>query len=177
MRIRSQMCVLAAGVIFAISEARAANITANGDCNIIVDTMINSQLVIQGDCTVLRGGAPDRPNPNIQDGQQCRCTTRKSFVRRLEAEIGRMCRGICELPGYAHAYDMLNRIVEQVPACCYAAILNDVTRADKVSCKVKLVSSTWLDMPGEDREEIISSAAQKFRENKLDVCNLISPDR
>lgn len=177
MRVRLHMRVLATVAILDCSGAHAANITSNGNCNIILNDIRDAQILIQGDCTVSGNGANEYRIPSIQGAQHCHCTTRKSFVRRLEAEIVRMCRGVCELPGYEQAHDMLNRIVRQVPVCCHRAILNDVMRANKVSCKVKLISSAWLETQKQDREEIISSAVQKFRENKIGVCNSISSDQ
>lgn len=178
MRTPLLMRIITAMTIFACTHAQATNINARGDCNIVLGDIRNSQISIHMDnCTVSRSGAPGRQNLPIQEIQSCHCTAQKTFVKRLETEIVRMCRGICERPGYDQAYDMLAKIRAQVPSCCHASILEEVMRAGEVSCKVKLVSSAWLSAPDQAREDVISLARRKFSKNKMDECNLATADQ
>lgn len=162
--------VMFAAAISINADLCMADITVNGNCNVIVTGIQNAQISIYIDKNTCQSpGATQGSNNSIQDIQGCDCTVRTTFVQRLEAEILKMCSGICELPGYDRAYDMLTRLTSQVPVCCHKAILTEVMQSKDVNCKVKLLGSARLETPAAMQEDIIQAAKTKFRYTP-DIC-------
>ena len=154
---------LAAAGLLVIGLAFPAHgvVTIDGSCNIVVSGISGSaQVTIYApNCSA----SALRPSQTFskQDAQRCSCTSTGHFVRQLEAQIDRLCKGLCERPGYTQSYRMLSQIAQQLPACCHPEVMDQVLKAD-VSCKVKILARLWTKEDDLSEGDLIAQASKRF---------------